>query len=78
MNFSPVSAYERASLGLRQTTSDLECAQLHLQNILFHAGELPEHLVTDLHILKGQIAMVLQTAQECHQAVFQTWKSTNP
>ena len=67
------TSHERISVGLRQTASDLQCADLHLVDALHFSTPLPAALITDIRTIKEQIGALIKQVETCQQHVITHW-----
>lgn len=74
----PLNPHERAALGLRQTMSDIECAENHLDTVMSAMDAKIEGLPADIETVKQELSDVLVRLAQCQRQVYANWHETQP
>ncbi len=74
----PASMYERATLGLRQTISDVECAESHLDMVLSAADEHIQGITKEIEDIHQHLCQVLVQLEQCQRQVYRQWHASLP
>jgi hypothetical protein len=72
------SSHERATLRLRQTVSDVQCAVQHLDMASFAVISTIEGMPAAIEAIKQQLSDVLVQLEQCQRKVYSNWHASMP
>jgi hypothetical protein len=70
----PLTSHERAALGLRQTMTDLECADQHLTMVQYAIDDQIEGMNPDIESIKGLLVDLHERIMRCQKKVYANWR----
>jgi hypothetical protein len=72
------SAHERASLGLRQTINDIQCAVQHMDILSYSVDVKIKDIAADIEAIKQHLALLLVQLEQCQHKVYADWHESQP
>lgn len=70
--------HERASLGMRQSIGDVECATTHLELAQYSSTGLGEEIDTKMRDIRKQLVAVKEQLEQCQSLIYKHWSASLP